>query len=95
MIIRTSNGCFWVVPLLALFAMEAFGLGNHPEADTCPTQTPYYSVCTHSLHSLEGWYGVCRSSQAAAQQDADHHAELEHKSNSRWTGVLKAKTKRY
>ena len=80
---------------LALCSANAFALGNHPEADTCPPDKPFYSVCTHSLHSLEGWYGECRANQAQAQQDADQHAESAHGGNSRWTGVLKARNKRY
>ena len=50
------------LPVLALAS------GNHPEAGACPKERPWYAICTHSLHNLEGWYSrECRTTQAAAQ----------------------------
>jgi len=61
--------------------------GNFPQSKNCPDEKPFHSICTHSLHNLEGWYGQCRKTRAEAQQDADQHVEKFHNSNSRWTGV--------
>ncbi|MCI0508079.1 MAG: hypothetical protein L0Z73_18520 [Gammaproteobacteria bacterium] len=69
----------------------AFALGNHPESSLCSPEKPYQAICTHSLHSLEGWYGQCYATQEEAQQEADKHAAQEHQGNSRWTGIKKAK----
>lgn len=66
----------------------AHALGNHPEAGTCPTDKPYYTFCSHSLHNLEGWFGKCHATREQAQQDAEKHAREQHKGNDRWTGVL-------
>ncbi|HEY5604348.1 MAG TPA: hypothetical protein VIM41_14700 [Gammaproteobacteria bacterium] len=71
----------------------AFALGNHPEAAACSPEKPYQAICTHSLHSLEGWYGQCYATQEEAQQDADKHAAREHSGNSRWTGIKKGNFK--
>jgi len=62
--------------------------GNHPEAGTCPKDKPYFAICTHSLHNLEGWYSNrCHSTQQSAQADAEAHAKKWHKGNMRWTGI--------
>ena len=64
--------------------------GNHPDAGTCPKDKPYFAICTHSLHSLEGWYSTqCRADKATAQQDAEAHAKKFHNGNMRWTGISK------
>jgi len=65
-----------------------FASGNHPQAGTCPAQAPYYAICTHSLHSLEVWFGSqCHRDKQSAQQDAKAHAKLHHQGNMRWTGI--------
>jgi len=66
--------------------------GNHPEAGTCPPEKPYFAICTHSFHSLEGWYSsTCHPTQVAAQKDADNHAREYHQGNTRWTGIGKTR----
>lgn len=79
-----------VILLAAASLVAASCSGNHPEANTCPKNKPYYSLCTNALHNLEGWYGACRVSREVAQQDADAHVKKYHNGNSRWTGVRKA-----
>jgi len=76
--------------LFFCLTLNAFASGNFPESHSCPADKPYHSLCTHSLHSLEGWYGPCRKTRAEAQQDADQHVDKFHQGNSRWTGVRKA-----
>ena len=70
-------------------------MGNYPESSNCPVDKPFYVFCSHSLHNLEGWNGKCRKTETEAQQDAESHVQMEHNGNSRWTGVMKAKTSRY
>jgi len=66
--------------------------GNHPEAGACPPDKPYYAICTHSLHNLEGWYSRdCHASREAAEKDAQRHAERWHHGNMRWTGISKSR----
>ena len=77
--------------LLILISNTAFALGNHPESSNCPKNKPYYAICTHALHNLEGWYGKCEPTAQKAQAEADKHAKEYHKGNSRWTGIKKAK----
>ena len=70
----------------------AIAAGNHPEAGTCPPDKPYYAVCTHSFHSLDGWVGSkCYATAEEAQKDAEEHARKEHGGNMRWTGVAKTR----
>ena len=83
----------WFLALALVFPCLVYALGNHPESSVCTPEKPYQAICTHSLHSLEGWYGPCYASQEEAQQDADQHAAKQHKGNSRWTGIRKAKFK--
>lgn len=84
-----------ILPIL-LFGLPAtpqvLALGNHPTASACGEDNPYFAICSHSLHSLEGWNGDCRNSRELAQKDADEHAEKHHKGNSRYTGIKKART---
>ncbi|MFV2056621.1 MAG: hypothetical protein ACC707_09145 [Thiohalomonadales bacterium] len=84
-------GLMFIACLLAVVASSgsAFALGNHPEANTCPNDKPYYVFCSHSLHNLEGWIGGCHKTRQSAQVEADEHAMQRHNGNSRWTGVLK------
>ena len=65
----------------------------YPESTVCTPEKPYQAICTHSLHSLEGWYGECYATQEKAQQEADKHVAEQHNGNSRWTGIRKAKFK--
>ena len=78
---------------LLTVSSAVFALGNHPESTVCTPEKPYQAICTHSLHSLEGWYGQCYASKEQAQKDADAHAAKEHHGNSRWTGIHEAKFK--
>ncbi len=72
------------------FPVTALASGNHPEAGTCSTEKPYFAICTHSFHSLEGWYSRnCHATQGGAQKDADEHAKKYHQGKSRWTGIKK------
>lgn len=66
--------------------------GNYPEAGSCKKDKPYYAICTHSLHSLEGWYSrECFATEAEAQKAAEEHAKEFHNGNMRWTGVHKSR----
>ena len=68
----------------------AYAMGNHPEAGYCPKDRPWFAFCTHSLHSLEGWYGKnCYAEREPAEREARQHAEKFHNGNMRWTGVRK------
>jgi len=71
----------------------SMALGNHPQSSECTPEKPYQAICTHSLHSLEGWYGHCYATDAEAQKEADEHAARFHDGNSRWTGIKKARFK--
>jgi len=66
-------------------------MGNHPESSHCPKNKPYYTICTHALHNLEGWYGACKATAQEAQGDANKHVEEYHQGNSRWTGIKQVK----
>jgi len=78
----------FVTILLFLFANAVYASGNHPEAGACPKEKPYYAICTHSLHSLQGWYGKkCYIDKQSAQRDAEAHAKKYHHGNMRWTGI--------
>lgn len=82
------------ITLLVFCALPASALasGNHPEAGACPKEKPYYAICTHSLHNLEGWYSrECRSTREAAEKDAEQHARKQHNGNMRWTGIAKTR----
>ena len=82
--------------LFLAFPITASALGNHPEAGTCSSEKPYFAICTHSFHSLEGWYSRnCHATQAGAQKDADDHAEKYHQGKSRWTGIRKQHSVNY
>jgi len=74
-----------------LLSSTVLALGNHPQSTSCSPEKPYQAICTHSLHSLEGWYGHCYASEADAQKEADEHATQFHDGNSRWTGIRKAR----
>ncbi|WP_455374647.1 hypothetical protein [Kaarinaea lacus] len=74
-----------------LMSGSIFALGNHPQSSVCSPEKPYQAICTHSLHSLEGWYGKCYTNEDEAQKDADEHAKKFHDGNSRWTGIKKAR----
>jgi len=66
----------------------ALASGNHPDAGICTKAEPYYAICTHSLHSLEGWFGnQCYTDKQFAQRDAEESAKKYHKGNMRWTGI--------
>jgi len=89
--------CLYFITLLFLglpFSVSA--LGNHPESGACPANKPYFAICTHSFHSLEGWYSRnCHATQEAAQKDADEHAKKYHQGKSRWTGISKQRSVNY
>jgi len=76
----------------ALAPLPALAMGNFPEAGACPPDKPWYAICSHSLHKLEGWFSrECRASREAAEADAERHARKWHDGNMRWTGVTKAR----
>ena len=78
--------------LLLCLPLIATASGNHPESGACPKDKPWYAICTHSLHSLEGWYSrECRATRAEAERDAEAHAREWHDGNMRWTGVAKSR----
>ncbi len=78
-----------LILLFVIFATSAtLGSGNHPEAGVCPPEKPYHAICTHSMHSLEGWYGKqCYADKESAQREAEEHAKKYHHGNMRWTGI--------
>lgn len=77
---------------LLLLSGTLLASGNHPEAGSCPQDKPYYAVCTHSLHSLEGWVGKkCYTTREEAEVEAKAHADEQHQGNMRWTGVSKSR----
>jgi hypothetical protein len=80
-----------IIFICLLCSSSLFALGNHPQASNCTPEKPYQAICTHSLHSLEGWYGHCHAQESDAQKDADEHANQHHDGNSRWTGIKKAR----
>jgi hypothetical protein len=84
---------YYLLLLLLSVSPAVFALGNHPESSVCTPEKSYQAICTHSLHSLEGWYGDCYATEQQAQQEADKHANEQHNGNSRWTGIKKAKFK--
>ena len=87
---------YFIALLFLALPFTASALGNHPEAGACPTDKPYFAICTHSFHSLEGWYSRnCHTTQEAAQKDADEHAKKYHKGNPRWTGISKQRSGKY
>lgn len=74
-----------------LFAGLSLALGNHPSAGACGSERPWFAICTHSLHSLEGWHADdCHKDRAAAEKDAEEHAKEYHKGNTRWTGIMQS-----
>lgn len=74
--------------IISQISSSALASGNHPDAGTCPKDKPYYAICTHSFHSLEGWFSdECHADKAAALLDAEAHAKQYHQSNMRWTGI--------
>jgi len=77
-----------------LVVILSYASGNYPEAGTCNAERPWYAICTHSLHSLEGWYGDdCYLERDEAQREAEQHAKKFHGGNMRWTGVAKSREK--
>lgn len=87
---------FSTVLFAVLFPVISYASGNHPEAGACPPDKPYFAICTHSFHSLEGWYSSnCHTTLEAAQKDADEHAKKFHQGNSRYTGVSKQRASGY
>jgi len=87
---------FFLFILLLLIPVYVYAAGNHPEAGVCSTEKPYFAICTHSFHSLEGWYSSnCHATQESAQKDADEHAKEYHRGKSRWTGISKQRTSSY
>jgi len=87
---------FFTTLLFLAFPFTAYALGNHADAGNCSTDTPYFAICTHSFHSLEGWYSKnCHVTQGSAQKDADNHAKEYHQGKSRWTGISKQRSAKY
>lgn len=86
---RLIGKSFTVIAFMCLLNTASHAMGNYPQAKDCPDDKPYYSFCSDSLHSLEGWHGECRATREEAQKDATLHARQQHGGNERWTGVLK------
>ncbi len=81
-----------IILLCALAPAPAAAMGNYAEAGFCPPERPWYAICTHSLHNLEGWFGPgCHTTREAAEKDAEAHAREQHQGNTRWTGVAKTR----
>ena len=88
---KTFHLCY-VLSLLLIVSLptSVMAAGNYPEAGSCKKDKPYYAICTHSLHSLEGWYSrECFATEAEAQKAAEEHAREYHNGNMRWTGIRK------
>ena len=91
-VVRKISGGTLCALLLAINSNALLASGNHPQAGACPKEKPYYAICTHSFHSLEGWFGSqCYSDKLAAQQEAEAHARSNHQGNMRWTGIKKTR----
>lgn len=84
-----------VFSALLAVSLPVYSLGNHPEASACPPERPYVVFCSHSLHNLEGWVGGCYKSRELAEKEVQAHAKQAHHGNTRWTGVLLTKKKKY
>jgi len=79
---------FYGLLLVSIPSNTVLALGNYPGAGVCPSSKPYFAICTHSLHNLEGWFSRrCYTDQALAQRDAEEHARKNHRGNMRWTGI--------
>jgi len=79
---------FYGLLLTVISSNSTFASGNHPEAGACTSSEPYFAICTHSFHSLEGWYGKqCHADKQSAQHDAEAHAKEYHQGKMRWTGI--------
>ena len=84
--LRLVSALFFLVSTSV--ACNVLALGNYPEAGSCPKQKPYYAICTHSFHSLEGWFSdQCHADKEAALHDAEVHAKRHHQGKMRWTGI--------
>jgi hypothetical protein len=87
---------FIIIFIVSALPFLVTASGNHPDAGACPPEKPFFAICTHSFHSLEGWYSSnCHSTRKAAQKDADEHARKYHQGNSRYTGVSKVRSSDY
>lgn len=78
-----------LILVAALYGAAAHALGNHPEANTCGPDKPYYAVCTAGSHDLQGWVGPCHATREDAERDAEQHARRDHGGNMQWTGVAR------
>jgi len=82
--------------LYSYLSSNVLASGNHPQAGACTSKEPHFAICTHSLHSLEGWFGKgCYVEKASAQAEAEQHADKFHKGNMRWTGISKSRVSGY
>jgi hypothetical protein len=86
-----SIKCLCALIVTGMTVTNAWAMGNYPDANSCPNETPYYSVCTSSSHGLLGWSGPCRATKEEAQKDADEHARKFHNGDTHWTGVARAR----
>jgi hypothetical protein len=78
--------CFLLFAAISFDSANASG--NHPEAGACSVSQPYFAICTHSLHNLDGWFGKnCHTEKDDAQREAQQHADKYHQGNMRWTGI--------
>lgn len=75
--------------VLLMSGNTARAMGNHPEANICSAEKPYYAVCTAGSHDLQGWVGKCHAARSDAQSDADEHARKAHGGVTQWTGVAR------
>lgn len=76
-----------LVLVVSGIGLPACNQGNYPEAGSCNREYPYFAVCTHGDHGVNGWSASCRASREQAQVDADRHARERHGGVSRWTGI--------
>ncbi len=85
---KMKKAFFYGLLFASIPSSVALALGNHPEAGVCTPDKPYFAICTHSLHNLEGWFSrSCYEDRALAQREAEEHARKNHQGNMRWTGV--------
>ena len=59
------------------------------QSKACPSDKPYYPLCTHDSHNKQTWLGECHKTWETALQKADAHVAQAHPGEKRWTGVKK------
>lgn len=59
------------------------------QTKSCPSDKPFYPLCTDASHNKQTWLGGCYTTWEAALQEANAHVAQSHPGEKRWTGVKK------